>query len=86
MLWNIIRDFFVNNVFGGTPSTGNAVALPLGGSLDTTSTLNQELPIGLGDWLSTTATIIVLCALTFALAKLVVWLVKFIGSGLQARA
>ena len=78
MLWDIIRDWFVQYVWGGITST-NATFGGYIGSInnDLTKSNNLMLKIGenslsLGDWLSTTSTIIVLilmCAFLFLVVR-----------------
>ena len=78
MLWDIIRDWFVQYVWGGISSTN----VTFGGHIGSinnglTQTNNLMLKIGdyslsLGDWLSTTSTIIVLvlmCAFLFLVVR-----------------
>lgn len=75
-LWNIIRDFFIQYIFGGTASNGvpyneNIIA----GEINTNNyaILND---ITLGNWLSTTATIIVLIGICLAIWHFVRWLFR----------
>lgn len=82
MLWDLIRDFFVQHIFGGCDSLGVQFSglVMMDGDTDElwyTSNLpigkidfyGEPLYISMGDWLSTTATIIsisiivVLCCL-----------------------
>lgn len=111
-LWNIIRDWFVNNVFGGKPSTGNIVdhncigniLYKYGDNVEShkgfttnlifnISQVNENgssVVIGdgyltLADWLSTTATIIVLCAMCFFLFLVVRWLFRLTSGLLSGR-
>ena len=77
VLWDIIRDWFVQFVWGGLDSTGELYTGVIGGGewvdgigqlpgyyefYDTQSLTFQigNINISLGDWLSTTSTIIVL--------------------------
>lgn len=99
MLWDVIRDFFVQYVFGGMTSdlrsfagyVGNVTSIDNGDVLLTTDSLalpmggfdamNSELfgYIYLGDWLSTTATIITLCLLLFAVFLGIKFLFKLVA-------
>lgn len=83
MLWNIIRDWFVQYIFGGVDSLGNTHNLPLGENLDNFDAIST-LNIGMGDWLSTTATIITLVLLIIMLLSLVRFIVRQV-SGLFAK-
>ena len=78
MLWDIIRDWFVEYVWGGVTSNN----VTFGGYIGTinnnlSKSNNLMLKIGenslsLGDWLSTTSTIIVLvlmCAFLFLVVR-----------------
>ena len=75
MLWNIIRDWFVQYIFGGVDSLGTTYNLPIGEHLDNFDTITT-LNIGLGDWLSTTATIITLVLLIIMLLSLVRFVIR----------
>lgn len=96
-LWNLIHDFFVNNIFGGTLSTSIQVnKMSIGNikyvALDNSSNAfayntngwrvfigNNDLGanyITLGDWLSTTFTIITLILLVIFLYIFVKWIFK----------
>lgn len=98
MLWNLIRDFFVQNIFGGTDSLNNQInSLSLGvlktiDNVNFGKTSNYFVNIGgvlqngddvvgitIGDWLSTTATIIVLIALCFFLYLVLRYIFKLFG-------
>lgn len=94
MLWDIIRDWFVQYIFGGTLSNGDIVNGNLGsfmfqgfsdGGLDTSSLylpLNASsldgniIGVSLGDWLSTTATIIMVVLLLIMLLSLVRFVIR----------
>lgn len=80
MLWDIIRDWFVQYVWGGMDSNNDI----FGGGVGFTNTKNAftytnelnikigENSLSLGDWLSTTSTIIVLvlmCAFLFLVVR-----------------
>ena len=92
LIWDIIRDWFVQYIFGGASSngdfysggmvgsfwsTGNGDAnanlgeyyIPISGYCD--SIPGQVNYIALSDWLSTTATLIVIIAVCFGLFMLV---------------
>lgn len=111
-LWNIIRDFFVQYIFGGQTSNGtNFNANRLGnlyiienGSVNGNAiastgkfgfffdNLGGNYMVGeahwfmpLGDWLSTTATIITLCAICFFLFLFVRWLFRLTAGLISCR-
>ena len=101
MLWDIIRDFFVQYIFGGTTSSGQGYSGFIGydylyeARLHTSDTLvvfnnimtqdgDFDAPImflSIGDWLSTSATIIILCLVILFFIKLTIWFFKQ-GAGL----
>ena len=97
-LWNLIRDFFVENIFGGFLSDGNFIENKIGG-LNSSYTTDTEMGytgslfyqvsnydwvndsptpvyLGLGDWLSTTFTIITLILLVIVLYIFVKWIFR----------
>lgn len=96
MLWNIIRDFFVQYIFGGYDSQevvysaglgqiqtyigGNMDEDYFGGVNDCWYKIGQlgetEIFTTLGDWLSTTATIITLILLLIMLFALVRFVIR----------
>ena len=78
MLWDIIRDWFVEYVWGGVTSNNTTFGGYIGSiNNNLTKSNNLMLKIGenslsLGDWLSTTSTIIVLvlmCAFLFLVVR-----------------
>lgn len=96
-LWNLIRDWFVQYIWGGITSSGNIFYLNMGNFMYSTEdnmetyngfTESTYIPINvadtnymgggyqsymsIGDWLSTTSTIIVLVLLCVAFGFLVV--------------
>lgn len=81
-LWNLIRNFFVEHVFGGftvvngtvRPISGNMVYYD-NGIIDSRSYFLSN-GISLGDWLSTTFTIITLVLLVMFLYIFVKWIFK----------
>lgn len=97
-LWNLIRDFFVENIFGGILSNGHEIENFVGLGYHTESLDGKELytntmmlklgdysefygdlklnSISLGDWLSTTFTIITLILLVIFLIIFVKWIFK----------
>lgn len=105
-LWNIIRDFFVRFVFGGSDSLGvNYNGFVIGRGVDDTlnyyvldtntyylsfngfndfneSSVNY---FAMGDWLSTTATIITLVALFIGITMLTIKLFKFVSNAISMR-
>lgn len=86
MLWDLIRDFFVQHIFGGTTKNGTNFAgfvafITNNGNL---TTYSFRLPlgdysIGLGDWLSTTATIISITIIVVLCCLFVYKIIKLIG-------
>lgn len=79
-MWDIIRDYLVEYFFGGTTSSGQTFANTVGNNLDTS---NMALDIGnnsivLGDYLSTSATIIILVLFVIALYLLIKWVFKLV--------
>lgn len=110
LLWDIIRDWFVMNIFGGVSSSGLYSSPLVGrfgnpGSYDLVyadqvfvsspilvnssfdGLLDDTLTgyISLGDWLSTTSTIIVLIALCFFFFLMVRWLFRLTAGLIQGR-
>lgn len=102
MIWDFIRDFLVQYVFGGTLSDGTFsngcfVTLNSDGDALTTSNIGFKLPfidnaagyesitINIGDWLSTTATIIIMCLIVFLFVMLVRWVYKTVVSAFLLR-
>ena len=97
-LWNLIRDFFVENIFGGYLSNGtiisNNVISGTNSAVNTTSNIQFSIPtwlkgstefkLSLGDWLSTSFTIITLILLVFFLYIFVKWIFR-IFAGLLSR-
>lgn len=102
MLWDIIRDFLVQYIFGGCDSHGSYYWAHIGSVVDgggniidgcTTADTYLKLHgytdvtsfdfdyISMGDWLSTTATIIILCLVILFFIKLTIWFFKQ-GAGL----
>lgn len=99
MLWDIIRDFFVQYVFGGWDSVGSEYSTSLGHFLSGDgvgvesygSTLflpltgydyDEAVSISyacVGDWLATSATIITLCLLLFAVFLGIKFLFKLVA-------
>lgn len=86
LIWDIIRDWFVMYVFGGCTSEGWFQNVFIGydvesdqqlGTLDVdvikmpSSYIGADVSISLGDWLSTTATLIVMIAVLIGLFYLV---------------
>lgn len=102
MLWDIIRDFYVQYIFGGTTSTkeyfsgymGKLYALTGGanswdsgsgaysvitGSLYDDRHLQVNAYMSMGDWLSTTFTVITLIVFVFILYIFLKWLFKTVS-------
>lgn len=96
MIWDFIRDFFVQFIFGGYTSDGmsysgmfcyNLIDGDEYGTFDThaltmvdSDGTNVAITIGWGDWLSTTATIICMCLIVFLLICLVRWIFRVVSS------
>lgn len=87
-LWDIIRDFFVNNIFGGYNSSGNRIYQSMGKSNGLAYYAHEvniiqfgDYSVNLADWLSTTATIITLILLVAFLYLVVKYIFK-VFSGL----
>lgn len=116
LLWDIIRDWFVMYVFGGTASNGDAVGGMMGYGFLVKNNVSYEydpvntehlgvvlngftdsydpifsgagfsetpLVISVGDWLSTTATIITLVALCLFLFLAVKWVFNVFRNTLE---
>ena len=99
-LWNLIRDFYVQYIFGGWTSRSVAVSNGYLGymrgvdsSAGTGNTSNTYVPVGtlinqhgnivthitMGDWLSTTFTIITLIVFVCILFIFLRWLFKVVS-------
>lgn len=99
MIWDIIRDWFVMNIFGGMTSTGNEYSVGIGyvGTDDLYFQYGNETTFNIGkgiynvqyitfsDWLSTTATLIVLIAICVALFFLVRYFFRMFAGLLSGR-
>lgn len=104
LLWDIIRDWFVQYVFGGFTSVGQ----PYGGRLGQfmlsggnatsyrcyniyfpinmiTSSNEQVIGVSVGDWLSTTATLIVMISVCVALWFLVRYFFRMFAGLISGR-
>lgn len=87
MLWDLIRDFFVQLIFGGTDSNGTMYDCVVDGNSYTSDfvfdmgnpTLGSSHTIALGDWLSTTATMISITIIVVLCCLFVYKIVKLIG-------
>lgn len=92
MIWDYIRDFFVQYIFGGYTSNevgyGGVIgqdyttALDIGfnfGESDSSGNFSAQL-LTLGDWLSTTATIICMVLISICFILLVRWIFKAVAS------
>lgn len=99
-LWNIIRDFFVEYIFGGKTSNGQQFYSLVGQNFNTTSVRNngvffntgfvygggvEAVYISMGDWLSTTATIITLIGICILLWLFVRWLFRLTSNLITLR-
>lgn len=82
MVWDYIRDFFVLHIFGGTLSDNTLVSVS-GGSITFDIGNNQSMLMG--DWLSTTATIITLALLVAFLFLCVRYLFKVVAGLITLR-
>lgn len=102
LIWDYIRDFLVQYIFGGFDSLGNSYGCQVGFftnnsfEYDSASTSDLYVNIGdvglnnnlegifqyitLGDWLSTTCTIIIMCLIVVLFALLVRWVFKTVVS------
>ena len=84
-LWDLIRDFFVQHVFGGTTYDGFSYDFNIGGGLFTSDLLftinggQNEVYLSIGDWLSTTATIISITIIVVLCAMFIYKIVKLVG-------
>lgn len=99
MLWDLIRDFFVQHVFGGCNSDGTYYNATLGNLVNSDddwagSVTELRYKVGqfllpdktviptymsLGDWLSTTATIISITIIVVLCCLFVYKIIKLIG-------
>lgn len=109
-LWNLIRDFFVQHIFGGFSSNGDWYTQNVLGFINNShvdsyavdtgeyqflkisdmmiysgedSVINIPQYISLGDWLSTTFTIITLVLLVIFLYIFVKWIFKLFSGLLK---
>ena len=98
-IWNLLRDFFVEYIFGGTNSNGYIRKCRIGSlNIFDGSTVTNVNPgsntdvyfevgsfggntygLNMGDWLSTTATIITLIVFVAILFLFLKWLFKVIS-------
>ena len=105
LLWDIIRDWFVMNIWGGTSSeaydyyTSFGRVFIVGNGSETSNSVDLMLPvklfngnygsevsyISIGDWLSTTSTIIVLIAICVGFFFLVRWLFRLTAGLIAGR-
>lgn len=78
MLWDIIRDWFVQHVWGGITSSNATFGGIIGSNNNSIMKSNTfiftigDYKLSMGDWLSTTSTIIVLvlmCAFLFLVVR-----------------
>ena len=81
MLWDVVRDFFVQHIFGVVDSAGTQFAGKIGSSMSNVDDVFHvgTATISMGDWLSTTASVVVLIALSFVAFRFVWWLTKVVG-------
>lgn len=105
LIWDYIRDFLVQHIFGGVDSTNHFYQCTIGnmtshsGSYFIGNTATTYVPINLftddleetvdfisiGDWLSTTTTIIIMCLIVVLFAMLVRWVFKTVVSAFLLR-
>ena len=94
MLWDLIRDFFVMHVFGGTLVDGTEIRISGGAIVTSDETLSKlndlyycigvdsegiKYDMPLADWLSTTATIISITIIVVLCCLFVYKIIKLIG-------
>lgn len=105
-LWNIIRDFFVQYIFGGVDSNEVLYSFVCGKTIGFKGGVYEEeyltgfndlyafsyttgdgytYYLGMSDWLSTTATIITLCAICVFLFFFVRWLFRLTAGLISGR-
>lgn len=87
-LWTLIRDFFVSHFFGGYTSDGTSYIMPIGQYFNTQQVivykdLSGNVSLSLGEWLSTTFTIITLVLIVFFLYLSVKWIFKLFSGLLK---
>ena len=77
-IFTLIRDWFVSQIWGGVDSLGDSYSATIGDNLTNQSLTFSigDISIGLGDWLSTTSTIIVVALLCVALGCLLIGLFR----------
>ena len=80
-LWDLIRDFFVVNIFGGSDSSGTTHYFKVNaynttGQLQVYEDMSGNVHLSLSDWLSTTFTMITLILLVIFLYIFVKWIFK----------
>lgn len=100
LLWDIIRDWFVSTIWGGTISTGETLEGGFFGKFMVAQSNNYYFMdkhngdswflvgshyINFGDWASTTSTIIVMIALCFFFFLMVRWLFRLTAGLIQGR-
>lgn len=80
-LWTLIRDFLVQNIFGGTDSVGTEYVGDISGNYNSSSFMFEinGQSISIGDWLSTTFTIVTLVLFLVLLCILAKWLFKVVS-------
>lgn len=107
MLFTIIRDFFVQHVWGGydsqfqpySPFIGQffnqdfnldqpgiaEIYVPVGKNLVSSLGDEVDMYISLGDWLSTTSTIITMVVILVCIAFFIRWLFKVVSNSILLR-
>lgn len=88
-IWNLLRDFFVQYIFGGYTSTGEIYSGVIGSQQNTQNIFvaadnivdssGNVVNLSIGDYLSTTATIITLVVFVGILFLFLKWLFKVIS-------
>lgn len=84
-LWNTVRDFYVRYLFGGTDSAGTVFNKVSFGSVPTTS-FNVDVgdnSVSMGDWLSSTLTIITFALFVFVIVLVIRWIAVSLGNAIM---
>ena len=106
MIWDIIRDWFVMNIWGGMTSSyqyyepklgyafssngettlnTNSALVKIGFAFRNNGTIVEDVYMPLGDWLSTTSTIIILIAISIGLYFLTRYFFRMFAGLLSGR-
>ena len=99
-IWDLIRDFLVQYIFGGYNSQGVSYSCSVGFDAQEGTSFGTEytlvpltfqsddgltLHLCIGDWLSTTTTIIIMCLIVVLFCLLVRWIFKTVTSAFLLR-